>query len=243
METGFFQNIIQESKFKPTLLGFFINNNFLIRTELFKNINANTNLLTGSLLDFGCATKPYKKYITNVTEYIGVDYKIEGWEHRQNEVDVFYDGNTIPFDNERFDSMICTEVFEHVFNLEILLSECNRVLKPGAIALITTPFMWEEHEVPYDFARYTPYAFKHLYEKHGFEIVNHIKSGNNIKVISQFSINYFKNIFPKNKKIKQIMLIPFIVFYNILGLVFGNILPSDKNAYFNNVFIIRKTIK
>jgi SAM-dependent methyltransferase len=243
MSNSLLQNIIQESKFKPTLLGFFINNNFLIRTELFKNINANTNLLTGSLLDFGCATKPYKKYITNVTEYIGVDYKIEGWEHRQNEVDVFYDGNTIPFDNDRFDSMICTEVFEHVFNLETLLSECNRVLKPGAIALITTPFMWEEHEVPYDFARYTPYALKHLYEKHGFEIVSHIKSGNNIKVISQFSINYFKNIFPKNKKIKQVMLIPFIVLYNTLGLVFGNIMPNDKNAYFNNVFILRKTIK
>lgn len=240
MKASFLQNYIQKSKFKPTLLGFIINNNFLIRTELFKNIKLNSIFLNGSLLDFGCATKPYKKYITNITEYVGVDYKIEGWEHRQKEVDFFYDGETIPFEDNRFDSMICTEVFEHVFNLERLLSECNRVLKPGATALITTPFMWEEHEVPYDYARYTPYALKHLYEKHGFEIVSHTKSGNNIKVISQFSINYFKNIFPQNKVLKQLLLIPFIVFYNSLGLFFGAILPNDKNAYFNNVFLLRK---
>lgn len=233
------KSIVQKEKFHPTILSFFINNNFLIRKSIRKAIIKNSKHLKGALLDFGCGTKPYKKLFINVDSYIGVDYKIEGREESQKTVDFFYDGKTIPFNDKEFDSILSTEVLEHVFNVEDILCEFNRVLKINGHALITTPFMWEEHEMPYDFARYTTPALEYLYQKHGFEIIHNHKTGNQIEVIFQFAINYFKNIIPKFA-LKQLLLVPFIIFFNTLGIVFSFLLPVDKTAYFNNVFVLRK---
>ena len=100
------RQIVKKEKFHPGILGFFINHNFLIRTGIRAAIERNANKLQGSLLDFGCGTKPYKQLFVGVDEYIGVDFKIEGREESQKEVDVFYDGSTIPFPDKRFDSIL-----------------------------------------------------------------------------------------------------------------------------------------
>ena len=234
------KNIIQREKFHPSVIGFFINYNFLIRKSIKKVIAKNASVFTGSLLDFGCGTKPYKDLFKNVDEYIGVDYKIEGREESQKNVDVFYDGKNLPFNDEKFDAMLCTEVLEHVFNIDELLQEFKRVLKKGGKAIITTPFMWEEHEMPYDFARYTTPALKHLYTKHGFIIRDHYKTGNYVEVVFQFTLNYIKNVLPKNKYFKFVLMLPFIFLFNFLGFFLGLILPKEKTAYFNNVFILEK---
>jgi ubiquinone/menaquinone biosynthesis C-methylase UbiE len=234
------KDIIKREKFFPGIIGFFINHNFLIRKGLKKGIQQNTNKLEGKLLDFGCGSKPYKELFEKADEYIGIDLKIEGREENHKYVDKFYDGNVIPFDNKSFDSLLCTEVLEHVFNIEELLKEFNRVLKKGGIALITTPFMWEEHEMPYDFARYTTPALIHLYKKHGFDVIHNFKTGNYVEVIFQFSLNYIKNILPENKMIRQIILMPFIFLTNFFGVIFSFILPKNQTAYFNNIFILEK---
>jgi ubiquinone/menaquinone biosynthesis C-methylase UbiE len=231
---------IKKEKFHPRIIGFFINYNFLIRKAIRSAIKTDASKLNGSLLDFGCGTKPYKKLFVNVKEYIGVDYKIEGRGESQKEVDVYYDGKVIPFENERFDSLLCTEVLEHVFNIDELLQEFNRVLKKNGTLLITTPFMWEEHEMPYDFARYTTPALVHLYTKNGFRIIKNYKTGNYIEVVFQFNLNYIKNILPNNKIVRQFFLLPFIIIFNFFGVLFSLILPTDKTAYFNNVFVLEK---
>jgi len=236
----FLKQLIQKEKFQPGIIGLFINHNFLIRTLLFSAIRKRAHLLTGVLLDFGCGTKPYKSFFKNTSSYIGVDYKIEGRENKQREVDVFYDGTTIPFEDKKFDSILCTEVLEHVFNIDELLQEFNRVLKINGAALITTPFMWEEHEMPYDFARYTTPALKSMYTKNGFEIIENTKSGNYLTVIFQFQLNYIKNILPENKFLKHFFLFPFIFLFNFLGTIFSICLPTDQTAYFNNVFVLVK---
>ncbi len=240
MNKEFFKQLIKKEKFHPGVLGFFINYNYLIRKSIRFAINQNAIKFKGSLLDFGCGTKPYKELFVNVEEYIGIDLKIDGREESHVYVDKFYDGKVIPFESERFDSILCTEVLEHVFNIDELLKEFNRVLKKGGKALITTPFMWEEHEMPYDFARYTTPALQFLYEKNGFKVIDNFKTGNYIEVIFQFILNYFKNILPSNKYLRQFFLLPLIVIINSMGIVFSLILPKDKTAYFNNVFVIEK---
>jgi SAM-dependent methyltransferase len=240
MSKEFLRRLIKKEKFHPGILGFFINYNYLIRRSIKSAISQNAIKLKGSLLDFGCGTKPYKELFINVDEYIGIDLKIEGREESHVYVDKFYDGKVIPFEKERFDSILCTEVLEHVFNIDELLKEFNRVLKKGGKALITTPFMWEEHEMPYDFARYTTPALQFLYKKNGFRVIDNFKTGNYIEVVFQFSLNYIKNILPNNKYTRQVILFPFIVFINFFGTFFSFILPKDKTAYFNNVFLIEK---
>ena len=178
---------------------------------------------------------------TKVKEYIGVDYFIEGRTANIDTIDSYYDGKKIPFEDQFFDGIICTEVLEHVFNIDEVLKELNRVLKPNGKAIITTPFMWEEHEMPYDFARYTTPALEFLYNKHGFKVIKKEKSGDTILVLSQFIINYFKNIFPKNTVLRQLLILPVIFLCNFFGTLFSLLLPKDESSYFNNVFLIEKT--
>lgn len=237
---SFLKKIIRREKFNPTLLGIFINHNFNIRRLLYRCLKSNSQLLSGKVLDFGCGSKPYEHLFTKAEQYIGVDYQIEGRTENIDKIDFFYDGKSIPFEDNSFDAILCTEVLEHVFNIEEILAEFKRILKPGGKALITTPFMWEEHEMPHDFARYTGPALNHLYQKHGFEIIDNIKLGNTIYVIFQFCLNYLKNIFPENRLLRQTLLIPFSFFLNTLGVILGFILPKDQTSYFNNVFVLKK---
>jgi ubiquinone/menaquinone biosynthesis C-methylase UbiE len=81
------------------------------------------------------------------------------------QIDVFYDGRKIPFEDEYFDAVFSTEVFEHIFNLEEILKEINRVMKVSGKILITCPFAICEHEVPNDFARYSSYAINIFLKK------------------------------------------------------------------------------
>lgn len=140
---------------------------YFIRSRLLRSVKEHAGNLNGRLLDFGCGSKPYKKFFI-VNEYIGVDFVNEGHPHDNEQIDVYYDGKTIPFPDNSFDSILCSEVFEHIFNLPQILVELNRVLKHGGRILITCPFVWKEHELPHDYARYTLFCVKRFIEKKRF---------------------------------------------------------------------------
>src|SRR5690606_30025728 len=127
--------------------------------------------------------------------YVGVDFENEGHPHDNEQIDVFYDGKTLPFQSEMFDSALCTEVFEHIFNLEEILNEINRVMKHGGKMIVNCPFVWNEHEVQHDFDRYTKFALESMLKKAGFEVVEYSKSGDFISTITQLITLYFFNAF------------------------------------------------
>ncbi len=165
-------SIYTHQTFNPGFIGIFINPFFFIRRGLVNGIRKYSKQLDGNLLDFGCGSKPYKKFF-NVEKYYGVDIIDRGHPHEQEleEIDVYYDGKRLPFKDEAFDSLFSSEVFEHIFNLEDILNELRRVLKKEGRALFTVPFVWDEHEIPYDFGRYSSYGIKHLLEKNGFKVI------------------------------------------------------------------------
>ena len=47
---------------------------------------------------------------------------------------------TIAENNETFSAIWCTEVIEHVLEVDVFLKEIRRVLKPGGILILTTPY-------------------------------------------------------------------------------------------------------
>lgn len=58
------------------------------------------------------------------------------------------DATSLPFENEEFDRVVCSELLEHVPNHLGVTQEINRVLKPGGIAMFsvpckTYPFLWD----------------------------------------------------------------------------------------------------
>jgi len=229
----------QNQSFHPNLLSLFLNPFLFIRTALRRALVRQAPKLTGTMLDFGCGRKPYKQLFTNVSQYIGVDIEVSGHSHANSEIDVFYDGKTIPFPDNYFDSAFSSEVIEHIFNPDEILPEIRRVLKPNALALFTFPFAWSEHEQPYDYARYTSFGAKYLFEKNGFEVVFMQKTGNFLIAIWQLFILYIYLCFPKNKILSTLLTIFIISPLNFIGLIFS-ILPLSQNYYFNNILLVRK---
>jgi len=122
------------------------------------------------VLDLGCGTNKYKKYFMQKNKFIGIDVKTSGREINQKTPDVFYDGKKLPFNDGNFDLIICTEVLEHVENFELVVSEIFRSLKRNGSAVITMPFITAEHEIPYDFRRFTSYGIKKEFENMGFMV-------------------------------------------------------------------------
>jgi len=217
---------------------------YLTRNRLLKAIAAPAKELKGVLMDFGCGSKPYKS-LFKVEKYIGVDFENPGHPHINEQIDVFYDGKKIPFDDAYFDSVFSSEVFEHIFNLDEILKELNRVMKPGALMLITCPFAICEHEVPHDFARYSSYGIKYLLQKNGFEILKQEKTANSVETIQQMRITYInQHIIPYIRKIPIVRSVFRFIAYtslNIYAIVGGKIFPSGKDLYLNNVVLCRKS--
>jgi len=230
---------LKHQSFQPTILSVFTNPFFFTRYAFYKNIRKYIPQLKGRLLDFGCGRKPYED-LFNVTEYIGVDMVETGHDHKNSKIDVYYDGKNLPFDDSSFDSLFCSEVLEHIFNPEEILPELKRVLKPGAKALITVPFSWNEHEMPYDYARYSSEGIKHLLEKNGFKIIELTKSGSFARVNFQLWALYFFELFRKLGRTGYLLSLLFIVPINIIGSILLILLPRNESLYFTNIILAEK---
>lgn len=216
---------------------------YIIRTLLYKSIEKHAGYLNGKILDLGCGSKPYQS-LFNYSEYIGVDFENPGHAHDQEQIDVFYDGKKLPFANATFDSALSTEVFEHVFNLPELIEELHRVLKNDAHVLITCPFVWKEHELPHDYARYTLYALDELMTAKGFSKVIAEKSGNFSDVICQLWILFFYDKFYKRIQkimpLRMLFKLLFILIPNLIHVLFRRLASKDDQMYLNNIIVYRK---
>jgi SAM-dependent methyltransferase len=219
---------------------------YLLRKRLLQSVSKYIPKLSGSVLDFGCGSKPYKS-LFEVNDYIGVDFNGQGHSHENEVIDFFYDGSHLPFEDCTFDGIFSTEVFEHVFNLEDILKELNRVLRPGGKLLVTCPFAICEHEAPNDFARYTSYGLSDLLKRNGFKIINFEKCGTAYETISQIFISYFylailRKYLSKIPIVRSLAKLVFIPVLNGGTILLNFLLPKSNDLYMNNVVLAVKDI-
>ncbi len=237
------QQLIEYKKkqdFYPSLVGLVTNPFFIARRALNKNIKLLAPNITGEVIDIGCGRKPYRN-LFQVSKYIGMDIEQSGHSHINEDIDVFYDGKTFPFENATFDNAICNQVLEHVFNPDEFLIETNRILKPNGYLLLTIPFSWDEHEQPFDYARYSSFGIRHLLLKHGFEVIEIKKTANNISAVFQLLNSYFYKItLTKNGFINLLIGIIYGLPINIVGSILGLILPKNNDFYLDNVILAKK---
>lgn len=225
--------------FLPNFRYIFTNPFFITRRYLYLHIRKFSEYISGGrLLDVGCGTKPYESFF-KVNAYIGLDYHKEG-ANANPKADAFYDGGRFPFKKAEFDFALATEVLEHVFQPDFFISEIHRVLKPGGLCIITVPFLWDEHEQPYDYARYTSFGLRALVQKHGFEIVEQQKTGNFISALGQLFCTYLYYYFSRNKLLYRVALPLVFAPLQIFILLLAKILPRNQGLYLDNIILIRK---
>ncbi len=133
------------------------------------------NLTPGErLLDLGCGEGRHaiSAYMVENLDAVGVDLSIDDLKTTRERFEEFVepgnpdkslvisvaDGNQLPFEDNSFDKVICSEVLEHIPDYRAVIKEIHRVVKPGGIAAISVPRFFPEwvcwqlsdeyHEVP-----------------------------------------------------------------------------------------------
>ena len=225
--------------FSPGFFGAFINPFYFARKGLIKSISQMSNELTGSLLDVGCGTMPYKK-LFNVAKYTGLDLD-SSHARKFSRADFFYDGGIFPFDDGEFNSVLCNQVLEHVFNPDQFLTEINRVLGEGGVLLLTVPFVWDEHEQPHDYARYTSFGLYALLRRNGFMVLVHKKIGADFSAICQLINAYFYKICQSwPKLLKLTFTVTIIALINLIGIIASKILPKNPDLFLDQIILAKK---
>lgn len=158
------------------------------RYLLKKKIGQYGHVVTGRMLDIGAGeVDRYARYF-KFTERVTTDIQ------QGDNVDIVASADKLPFDDASFDSVVCTQVLEHVPYPQSVVDEMYRVLKPGGSVLATIPQTTPLHEEPHDYYRYTKYGIQHLFERSGFTISHIEQEAGYYALIAQLRIRHLIDI-------------------------------------------------
>lgn len=145
----------------------------------------------GDLADFGCGDVPlYGMYKGLTKSQTCIDWP--NTLHRNDFLDIECDLNCmLDISDNEFDTIILSDVLEHIRKPEMLISELYRVTRPNGILIMGVPFYYWLHEVPYDYFRYTEYALKSMLESAGYEVLEIEASGGALEVWGDLTAKIF----------------------------------------------------
>jgi SAM-dependent methyltransferase len=140
-------------------------------------------LLEGTVLDIGCGRGQYRSWLPPSARYIGMDIT------PSQATAILGSALQLPFGDGSIDSIVCSEVLEHLPEPGDAIAEMERVLRRGGRVYLTTPQSWGLHYEPHDYFRYTKYGLRYLFEKHGFQIEEVRQIGG---LFSYFSVRFLE---------------------------------------------------
>ena len=203
------------------------------------------SLKNSKILDIGSGDFRHNipNFNKNNNKYFPIDVKNSGhWSNNKDKLNhknlvKFYDGINIPYKSNCFDFIIFTETLEHVESPHKLKKDIFRVLKKGGRILITIPFLFAEHEMPYDFRRYTINGLtKFFNEKNKYKIIKKIKIYKGTASLERL----ISSELTKTKKIDNYVVDRFIryslkIIFRLIKLFY-----SFKNSYGGALVLLKK---
>lgn len=122
--------------------------------------------IKGETLDLGAGNAKYRHIIKpKTTKYVTFDM-VDG-----PNIDIVGDILNLSLESSSFDTVISTQVLEHVRKPWVMVSEINRVLKSGGVAIASAPFLVPYHADPHDYFRYTKEGMSALFLENGFDVL------------------------------------------------------------------------
>jgi len=109
-----------------------------------------------SVLVVGAGDDPYRQLFPNIKAYVTSD--VAG---RPGRTDVVADGVALPFAEGHFDCALATEILEYVPQPRLLAEELHRILREGGTAVVTVPFVFQDHG---DYSRHTARALGEVFQ-------------------------------------------------------------------------------
>ena len=158
----------------------------------------------GRLVDLGCGKAPlYAAYADFVSEVTCVDWG--NTSHENAYLDFECDLNeALPFADGAFDTIILSDVLEHIAKPEQLWGEMSRILAPSGKVILNVPFYYSIHAGPYDYYRYTEFALRRFVERSGLRLIELESIGGAPEILA--------DVFAKNVKRRPLVGRPLAVF-------------------------------
>lgn len=143
-------------------------------------------LARGRLIDLGCGSVPlYGLYERYVSEAVCVDWP--GSVHGTLHVDIQADlSQPLPFEDGEFDTVVLSDVLEHLPEPWRLVREIGRILTPGGHAFVNVPFLYGIHESPHDYYRFTGFALRRFAAEAGLAVKLLVPTGGSLHVFVDF---------------------------------------------------------
>ncbi len=204
--------------------------------DLYTDLRRVLPQLKGRVLDVGCGEKPYEAWLKQPDSYIGIDIA------PGPRVDALIDrGRRWPVEDASIDAVLCTQVLEHVADLDKTLKEVDRVLKPGGRFLVTVPFVYNEHGAPEDFRRFSVHGLRQLLAE-GYEIVELKRQGGIGSSLGLLWLNWIEVQMGRYKPTRLVKGALLPIWVVLCGVVNGLGWLMDKvdrtGAFYSNVLII-----
>jgi len=194
-------------------------NIYLQFSAISEDIQKFTHLSKGKLLDIGAGMSPYKPFFEKyVDEYI----RFDSFDYDGKIPNIIGEGTKIPLSDSSIDTVLCTQVLEHVPYPQKIVDEIHRILKKDGVCIMTTHMASPLHGMPHDYFRFTKQGLKFVLFKE-FKKVKVKENGGAILSIGQFIVWGIYDILPEFAS--KLIIIP-------LNLLFKKM---DK-LFFNNIF-------
>jgi SAM-dependent methyltransferase len=125
-----------------------------------------TRIKPGIVLDVGSKHSPYKKYIS-FKKYMRLDID------NRTQPEICSDLQNVEWESNYFDTIIATEVLEHIREPQKAIDEIYRLLKPGGVCILSTRFIHPYHPDPKDYYRFTWDSLDYFFRKFSKTEINH----------------------------------------------------------------------
>lgn len=122
---------------------------------------------SGDLLEAGSGRSPYRETVMELTTSVT---RLDIDQSRGPDlVGDVQDMDRI--EDESYDTVLSTQVLEHVSRPHDAMQEFRRVLREGGILIMTVPHLSIVHDAPNDYFRYTEFGLRALCERAGFQVL------------------------------------------------------------------------
>jgi len=199
-----------------------------LREAIEKLLDNTAKLQPGDrVVDFGCGDRPYAPLIeARQATYVACD--IDG------DVDVKIEpGKPLALPDNSADGIVSFQVLEHVWDLDLYIGDCLRVLKPGGWLLLSTHGSWLYHPHPTDFRRWTRDGLQDELQSRGFTVEETISIVGPLAWTTMFRLIGLNQVMKNVPVVGPIASIPITLAMNLRMLVEDRITPAqirDTNA-------------
>lgn len=161
--------------------------------------------LKGKVIELGALGDGRRDFATGAEEYI-VSSMVEG-------VDLQLDATAMRLPSDSVDGFLCESMLEHVQEPQKVISEIHRVLRPGGVLLMLTPWMYPFHAAPDDFSRFSQSALAAALQ--GFHVTQLKPLGNywtSVATFTQLKVQPWKEMGKAERLSRLVIGAPLLAF-------------------------------